>query len=390
MKIKMLVLSSIFILLACSQQKNYDQLPPLLLKCNDIDYSSDYCLNQDYNIKPLEPRKKNKDSWFYIFLSGGHPSQYSGPDEQNIIIYALENAVLEMNNHFIDSSGGISRELVFRGNDVIIRNGIVLNVNISLGDSYFSPNFATGEQINNSSVGKNTNSEIIKYGFLYADNLYDCKQGTYVPCNSDQLKILENSQRLKKRENMFIKNIKNKANDLTLQSWGGGIFNSQLILKNRINIYGSKSTIINNKIISNAELKAENSIFPLIQIKKSNLIAHSQQIFPDENDDKTAISTVTYIKFSPNTVIDNNSFTLTQKNDQAYAIVLDHSPRVRITNNTFNGFKVPILMDQWSSIVDEKGNEIKPENFTGYGNVINPDKFSGNVTLNRKGEIVKE
>lgn len=99
---------------------------------------------------------------------------------------------------------------------------------------------------------------------------------------------------------------------------------------------------------------------------------------------------IIHIKFSPDTVIDNNSFTLAQKNDQAYAIVLDHSPRVRITNNTFNGFKVPILMDQWSSIVDEKGNEIKPENFTGYGNVINPDKFSGNVTMNRKGEIVKE
>ena len=45
-------------------------------------------------------------------------------------------------------------------------------------------------------------------------------------------------------------------------------------------------------------------------------------------------------------------------------------------------------MDQWSSIVDEKGNEIKPENFKGYGNVINPNKFAGNVTMNRKGEIV--
>jgi hypothetical protein len=93
---------------------------------------------------------------------------------------------------------------------------------------------------------------------------------------------------------------------------------------------------------------------------------------------------------SPDTVIDGNTFTLTQKNDQAYAIVLDHSPRVRITNNTFNGFKVPILMDQWSSIVDEKGKEIKPEQFTGYGNIINPNEFAGHVTMNRKGEIVKE
>ena len=147
---------------------------------------------------------------------------------------------------------------------------------------------------------------------------------------------------------------------------------------------------MNNEIISDAKLKAENSIFPLLNIKKSNLIAHSQQIFPDANNDNTAIPSTLYVKFSPDTVIDSNTFTLTQKNDQAYAIVLDHSPRVRITNNTFNGFKVPILMDQWSSIVDEKGNEIKPENFKGYGNVINANKFSGNVTMNRKGDIVKE
>ena len=84
----------------------------------------------------------------------------------------------------------------------------------------------------------------------------------------------------------------------------------------------------------------------------------SAQIFPDEIDGKITIPNALYVKFSPDTIIDGNTFTLTQKNDQAYAIVLDHSPRVRITNNTFNGFNVPILMDQWSSIVDEKGNEI--------------------------------
>ena len=137
-------------------------------------------------------------------------------------------------------------------------------------------------------------------------------------------------------------------------------------------------------------MKIENSIFALVKAKKSKLIVQSQQIFPNENDDKTTIPSILYVKFSPDTVIDGNTFTLMQKNDNAYAIVLDHSPRVRITNNTFNGFKVPILMDQWSSIIDEKGNEIRPEQFEGYGNIINPDKFSGNVTMNRKGEIVEE
>ncbi|EKU39946.1 hypothetical protein ACINWC141_1210 [Acinetobacter sp. WC-141] len=47
-------------------------------------------------------------------------------------------------------------------------------------------------------------------------------------------------------------------------------------------------------------------------------------------------------------------------------------------------------MDQWSSIVDDKGKEIKPEQFTGYGNIINPNKFAGHVTMNRKGEIVEK
>ena len=42
-------------------------------------------------------------------------------------------------------------------------------------------------------------------------------------------------------------------------------------------------------------------------------------------------------------------------------------------------------MDQWSSIVDDKGNEIRTEN---YSNSLYPDKFSGNVTMNRNGKII--
>ena len=390
MKIYLLIISTILIS-SCSSKAERVEMEWDFPNCGTSILNNSkitkVCATRDFIAQ--KPRKRKKD-WFG-FLAAEGSSGYKGPIDQEGGLEEFKNKELDMKRHVWDFSEQNNPSLVLQGNDSAITNGIILNVDIILGDNgYFTPNFTTGEQVNNSSVGKNTNSEIIKYGFLYVDNLYDCKKGTYVPCNIDQLKILENAQRLKKRENMFIKNIKNKANDLTLQSWEGGILNSQLILKNRINIYGSKATIINNKIISNAELKAENSIFPLIQIKKSNLIAHSQQIFPDENDDQTAIPSTLYIKFSPDTVIDGNTFTLTQKNDETYAIVLDHSPRVRITNNTFNGFKVPILMDQWSSIVDEKGNEIKPENFTGYGNIINPNEFAGHVTMNRKGEIVKE
>ena len=322
-----------------------------------------------------------------IIFGAGHAGYGSSTSNAGAIL-GFENQELDMQGHVWDFSRQGNPGIVLQGHDSIIENGIILNADIVLGNSYSPPNFSTGEQINNSSVGNGKNPEILNYGFLYADNEYDCKNGTYIPCTTDQLIKLENAQRLKKRENMFIKKIKHKANNLYLQSWGGGILNSEFTLNQRINIDGSKANILNNKIISKAEL--DKKMFPLTKMNQSNSIDKSQQIFPDENDDNTAIPTILYVKFSPETVIDSNTFTLMHKNDQAYAIVLDHSPRVRISNNTFNGFKVPILMDQWSSIVDENGKEIKPENFNAYGNTLNPNKYAGNVTMNRKGEIVKE
>ncbi|OTG73253.1 hypothetical protein B9T26_09200 [Acinetobacter sp. ANC 4169] len=370
---------TIFILVTCITLASCDKTD----LGNSIQYEFPECGTSQLNGKTIPKVCATRDliatkthndytpKFIKIIVGAGHAGYGSSTSKTGAVL-GFENKEFDMQGHAWDFSKQKNPSLVLSGHDIIVRNGIILNANILLGSNiYFSPNFSTKKQINNLNIEQD--------GFLYANNTYDCKKLGISSC--DERNLLEN---------VLIENIKNKANDLTLQSWGGGILNSQLILKNRINIYGSKATIINNKIISDAELKAENSIFPLIQINKSIFLAYSQQIFPDENDDKIAIPSTLYIKFSPDTVIDGNTFTLTQKNDQAYAIVLDHSPRVRITNNTFNGFKVPILMDQWSSIVDEKGNEIKPENFTGYGNVINPDKFAGNVTMNRKGEIVKE
>ena len=373
MKKQILILASCMALVSCGSTNTNSEIQYEFPQCGTSLLNGKVipkvCATYDFTA----PRtyKDYTPKFIKIIFGAGHAGYGSSTSKVGAVL-GFENQELDMQKHIWDFSKQGNPGLVLSGHDIIIRNGIILNANILLGpNNYFSPNFSTKEQINNLNIEKD--------GFLYANNTYDCKRLGIPSC--DERNLLEN---------VLIENIKNKANDLTLQSWGGGILNSQLILKNRINIYGSKATIINNKIISNAELKAENSIFPLIQIKKSNLIAHSQQIFPDENDDQTAIPSTLYIKFSPDTVIDGNTFTLTQKNDQAYAIVLDHSPRVRITNNTFNGFKVPILMDQWSSIVDEKGNEIKPENFNAYGNTINLNKYAGNVTMNRKGEIVKE
>ena len=314
------------------------------------------CATRDFT--SLKPRKR-KRNWL-AFMAAEGSGKYYGPIDRIGEILVFQNQELDMQGHVWDfSKQGISG-LTLRGHDSIIRNGIILNASATLGGGYIPPNFSTGEQKNN---------DVTKHGFLYAKEY--------------SLGVYQGSI-----ENFYFKDMKITSYNFNLRSYGGGVFSSQFILKNRMNVYGSKATILNNKIISDAELRTNKSLFPLIKLNKSNFIAYSQQIFPDANDDSTAIPSALYVKFSPSTVIDGNTFTLTQKNDQAYAIVLDHSPRVRITNNTFNGFKVPILMDQWSSIVDEKGKEIKPEQFTGYGNIINPNEFAGHVTMNRKGEIV--
>jgi hypothetical protein len=68
-----------------------------------------------------------------------------------------------------------------------------------------------------------------------------------------------------------------------------------------------------------------------------------------------------YLSCAPNSTISNNIFTAKTKTPGAYAIILKHSKNVRITNNTFEGFTVPVLMDKYSSIIDDSGNIIKPD-----------------------------
>ena len=285
------------------------------------------CATRDFIA--LEPRKR-KRNWL-AFLAAEGSGKYYGPIDEVGGILDFKNQELDMQGHVWDFSQQGEPGLILKGGDSIIKNGIILKANIYLGNS-----------------------------------------------DSDLIKTFQ-------FENM-------KAHSLlfALWRWKGIVDSSKLLINQNISVYRSNTTIINNQIISQANLKNNGQLFNVIQQPKSTLISFSAQIFPDEIDGKITIPNALYVKFSPDTVIDSNTFTLTQKNDQAYAIVLDHSPRVRITNNTFNGFKVPILMDQWSSIVDDKGKEIKPEQFTGYGNIINPNEFAGHVTMNRKGEIVKE
>ncbi|WP_151768312.1 hypothetical protein [Acinetobacter oleivorans] len=327
------------------------------------------CATQDSIAKKVS--KDYTPKFLQILVGAGHTSNYSRG--RSGLILDFENQELDLQGHVWDFSKQGFPVVELRGHDTTVQNGILLNTYLSLGGNYISPNFSTNTQINNYAE---------KYGFLYAK---EYSSGTY------QGNI----------ENFYFKNMKNYSDTLELSSWGGGILSSQFIIEKNIYISGSKATIIQNKIISKTKLGVNTTLskdkagsnksrFTLTKTNSSKLIDKSQQIFPDKNNDTTAIPNALYIKFSPDTIIDGNTFTLTQKNDQAYAIILDHSPRVRITNNTFNGFKVPILMDQWSSIVNDKGKEIRPEQFTGYGNIINPNKFAGHVTMNRKGEIVEK
>lgn len=80
-----------------------------------------------------------------------------------------------------------------------------------------------------------------------------------------------------------------------------------------------------------------------------------------ENSDEVAYPAALHLSCADNATISNNIFTAKTKIPGAYAIVLKHSKNVRITNNTFEGFTVPVLMDKYSSIIDDSGNVIKPD-----------------------------
>lgn len=321
------------------------------------------CSQKDYiapKITCHEPGPIAK--FFATVVSGGHGYLAGSTCSDGFWGWGADyiNTELDMQGHIWDFSKQYFPMVALTGHDSVIKNGVIWLGNVSIGFTYYPPNFATGRQKNNLSVKE--------MGFLYADNYFDCKRGAYdaSTCKGQEKKI----------ENMFLDQMKFSSYSSSFNSWGGGIHNSQIVIQKKLNVDGSKATILNNQVWANAELENDKQLFALQATNQSKLIDKSSQIFPDRTDDNTAIPSVLYVKFSPDTVIDGNTFTLTHKNDPAYAIVLDHSLRVRITNNTFNGFKVPILMDQWSSIVDDKGN------------VLNPDQFSGDVEMNKMGEVV--
>ena len=157
------------------------------------------CATRDSIAKSVS--KDYTPKFLQILVGAGHTSSYSG--SRAGLILDLENQELDMQGHVWDFSKQGNPGLILKGHDSIIQNGIILNANITLGsNSYFSPNFTINEQINNLNFEND--------GFLYANNTYDCRRLGLYSCKDSNL-----------LENIFIRNIKNEASDLNIQSWGG-------------------------------------------------------------------------------------------------------------------------------------------------------------------------
>ncbi|WP_010117841.1 hypothetical protein, partial [Acinetobacter sp. P8-3-8] len=210
------------------------------------------CATRDFIA--LEPRKRKKD-WL-AFLAAEGSSGYKGSRDPVGGVLEFQNQELDMQGHVWDFSQQGEPGLVLKGGNSIIKNGIILKANIYLG---------------------NSGSDLIK-AFQFED-------------------------------------MKAHSLLLALWRWKGIVDSSKLLINKNISVYRSNTTIINNQIISQANLKDNGQLFNVIQQPKSTLISFSAQIFPDEIDGKITIPNALYVKFSPDTVIDNNTFTLTQKND---------------------------------------------------------------------------
>jgi hypothetical protein len=145
------------------------------------------------------------------------------------------------------------------------------------------------------------------------------------------------------------------------------ISDSKIILS-RINVMGSGLIFDGNKY---EVLRGKEVVDPLLHESNAgrlvNAIGIGLPIMRYSEGWQTAKSNAynpnaaLYLSCAPNATISNNIFTAKTKIPGAYAIVLKHSKNVRITNNTFEGFTVPVLMDKYSSIIDDSGNIIKPD-----------------------------
>lgn len=348
---KYLITLSILSISACSVAKDRPELEYQFPICGISQLNgkaiTKVCATRDY----IEKKPKQKRDWLAFLAAEGNSSSegHKSLDYQRISI-DIRGVELDMQGHIWDfknqerygtsSQRQGSPSLILNSSQSIIKNGVILR---PLDSNY--------------GMGIGENNYIFKFynKYINDDNLVSRYRDIANNVKIEKMKIQVISVYFPVKE--------------------GAINQSILNLKYNIKLEGSKKSLITkNTIISTGhtylsrnESLNENNSSSLI----NNTIINLKSV-----DD--SIPSLLFISYSPDTIVDGNTFMLTHKKDSAYAIVLDHSPRVRITNNTFNGFKVPILMDQWSSIIDDKGN------------VLNSNQFAGDVTMNRKGEIVKK
>ncbi|SDC21967.1 hypothetical protein [Acinetobacter boissieri] len=314
------------------------------------------CLTSDFLGKAA---RVNRHSSFWSFLSAEGRSGYNGYKDLQGGWLDLYNQTQDMQGHVMDFNPQGYPPFALQGYNSTLKNGTILGAKFLMTgqQSYFAPNFKENKQYNNISVEK--------YGFLYANNNLVCDGKV---CTNPRVFM----------ENQNLKHINLYANWASLESWGGSVQQSQIVINTVVEILGSKFTFNNNTVWSKAEPLYNKVATPSIKTHTA-LIDTAQGFLPDLRDRTNGIVQSTlYVKYSPDTVIDGNTFHLTHPQAGTYAIVLDHSPRVKITNNTFNGYQVPILMDEFSSIVDDRGN------------VIHPNQYTGPVVMQRNGQVVAQ
>ncbi len=134
-----------------------------------------------------------------------------------------------------------------------------------------------------------------------------------------------------------------------------------IVLLNRIYVSGVNFLFRDNRFI----VKGSGIYYSVVRGEPDDVVYKSSSPFYKQHN-QAGISSYDhavgiYLSCADNAVIDGNVFSSKTGSPGVPAIVLKRSRNVRITNNTFEGFAMPVLMDQYSSIIDASGNIIKPD-----------------------------
>ena len=239
----------------CHQYNMALPAPCGIEKVNNISYEK-YCVEKDSVASSF--KLANKDSYKSHTVFGHSSGSVAGPQVDWIL--GGDNTLIDFRHHYFDASANEAAWINFRGKELLVKNGILLNINeITLGNTYSAPEFNKKFQKNN---------DVIKYGYLYSNGDLNFKNLTF---NSFKLSV----------------------SNFNIIQWNTTISNSDIIVNNSLITQGSLSHINYNHIYK----KTTAEVITHISIKrKSAMIDTTQIILPDQPDSNLA---ALYIKFSP-------------------------------------------------------------------------------------------